>query len=321
MYGLSEGTAFKTGLDPSLEDSGLPFSPIGLGASTLRPELAVSPGDLVRRRVTTLPMIRVETLHAFARNRLECDFEGACPLLIAYHDGSRIAGATELDGCLSSRLRDVGRKLCFVPAGARFSDWHEPRTPVRATLVYFDVPASHQDAAAIRFPPARLFFEHQALWQTVEKLAALVDSVEPSDAAYAAALALVLFHELTLLDEDKTAATADARRGGLTGWQANRVKQLIDEDLARPIALAQLAATARLSPYHFSRAFKQSFGMPPHRYHLSRRVERAKSLLAETSRSITEIALELGFCESSAFTATFRRLAGQTPTQYRRSFV
>jgi AraC family transcriptional regulator len=95
----------------------------------------------------------------------------------------------------------------------------------------------------------------------------------------------------------------------------------IEEHLAEPISLATLAQLAKLSPYHFSRAFKQSFGRPPHRYHTSRRIERAKALLAEPTQSVTEIGFTMGFSEASSFTAAFRRETGLTPSSYRRGFV
>ena len=59
--------------------------------------------------------------------------------------------------------------------------------------------------------------------------------------------------------------------------------------------------------------------MPPHRYHINRRIERAKCLLANFSLSVTEIGLRLGFSESSAFAATFRKVAGRTPSDFRRT--
>jgi AraC family transcriptional regulator len=109
------------------------------------------------------------------------------------------------------------------------------------------------------------------------------------------------------------------RPGGLADWQSKRTAEYIETHLGDRISLSALAAIARLSPYHFARAFKQSFGMPPHRYHTARRIERAKAVLARPTLSITEIAMELGFGDTSSFTTTFRRLVGRTPSSYRRS--
>lgn len=104
--------------------------------------------------------------------------------------------------------------------------------------------------------------------------------------------------------------------GGLAGWQKRRVAEYIEAHLPDRISLTTLAALARLSPYHFSRAFKQSFGMPPHRYHVGRRVEHAKVLLA--GLPVTDVALAVGYGETSSFSAAFRRATGLSPTQYRR---
>jgi len=97
--------------------------------------------------------------------------------------------------------------------------------------------------------------------------------------------------------------------------------QYIEEHLADEISLSSLARLVQLSPFHFSRAFKDSFGMPPHRYLTSRRIERAKTLLAERKLSVTEIGLGVGFSETSSFTSVFRKLTGETPTEYRRSLA
>ena len=90
----------------------------------------------------------------------------------------------------------------------------------------------------------------------------------------------------------------------------------VEENLARELKLSELAAIAELSPYHFARAFKQSFGIPPHRYHTGRRIERAKEMLS--NRSVTEVALAVGFAETSSFSAAFRKTTGLTPTEFRR---
>ena len=109
-------------------------------------------------------------------------------------------------------------------------------------------------------------------------------------------------------------------RGGLAAWQKRVVAEYIELHLAGKIALSELAQLAHLSPFHFARAFKQSFGQPPHRYHLMRRIEGAKTCLAKTATSVTAIGMTLGFSDTSAFTATFRKLTGLTPTGYRRTY-
>ena len=91
--------------------------------------------------------------------------------------------------------------------------------------------------------------------------------------------------------------------------------------MAEPILLATLAELAGLSTYHFCRAFKQSFGLPPHRYHTSRRIEHAKTLLAKPALSVTNIGMRVGFSETSSFTAAFRKATGLTPSAYHRSLV
>jgi AraC-like DNA-binding protein len=107
-------------------------------------------------------------------------------------------------------------------------------------------------------------------------------------------------------------------RGGLAAWQERIVSAHIEEHLASSISVATLAGLARLSPHHFCRAFKRSFGIPPHRYHMMRRIERAKILLMQQARSVTDIGLDLGFSETSSFSTLFRRLTGQTPSEFRR---
>ena len=108
-------------------------------------------------------------------------------------------------------------------------------------------------------------------------------------------------------------------RGGLAAWQQRTVVAYVEDHLAEPISLATLAQLVRLSPYYFCRAFKQSFGMPPHRYHTGQRIERAKTLLAKSDPSVTDIGFAVGFSQTSSFTAAFRKATGLTPTAYHRS--
>jgi transcriptional regulator GlxA family with amidase domain len=98
-----------------------------------------------------------------------------------------------------------------------------------------------------------------------------------------------------------------------------RARDLIDAGFAGPLDLTALARAAHVSPRHFSRSFKATFGETPHRYLLSRRLERARHLLRTTELQVGEICLEVGFQSVGSFTATFRRHVGASPTAYRRS--
>jgi AraC family transcriptional regulator len=158
----------------------------------------------------------------------------------------------------------------------------------------------------------RLFFFDPELWQLAAKLKQQVNAGSRLP-HYAEALGILLAHELIRMNNGAARAVA---RGGLSGWQQKRVADFIEEHLASDVRLSDLSALVDLSPYHFARAFKQSFGLPPHRYHVGRRIERAKELLAE--RSVTEVALAVGFSETGSFSTAFRRITGTSPREFRR---
>jgi AraC family transcriptional regulator len=107
-------------------------------------------------------------------------------------------------------------------------------------------------------------------------------------------------------------------RGGLSPAALRRVQVFVEANLGQSIHLNDLAARAALSPYHFARAFKRSAGMTPRVFIEHRRIERAKELLASSTRGLAEIAGETGFNTQSRLTTTFRRRIGITPAVYRR---
>ncbi|PPD15514.1 MAG: hypothetical protein CTY25_05995 [Methylobacterium sp.] len=126
---------------------------------------------------------------------------------------------------------------------------------------------------------------------------------------------LQLMGALLALRDAKPAAPA---RSGLAPWQLRRVFTLFEDRLADDIALPELAALVGLSPSHFCRAFARSTGMPPHRWRMRRRIERAKELLANGTLSVTNVALCLGFSTPQHFAAAFRAQVGTTPSDWRR---
>jgi AraC family transcriptional regulator len=166
----------------------------------------------------------------------------------------------------------------------------------------------------------RLFFTDAALWTTARKILELVDTPEGNGRLYAETLASALAIELVRLHRGQGKSASPAR-GGLAGWQRRTVCDFVNDNLDRDITLEELAALARLSPTHFCRSFTRSMGIPPHQYQVRQRIERAKQLLAESERSITDVALAAGYSASSNFATVFRRVTGQTPREFRRSLV
>jgi AraC-like DNA-binding protein len=290
-------------------------------AELTHPVVEISQADMVTRQTMTWPGMAAEFVTSSSHEKIEYRFRAPVHLLAVWEQGTRRDGETFVEGLPRSTLRDVARKLTFVPAGHEYSEWHAPRS--RTSVMYFYIdPARlplHCELDMADMPAApRLFFEDTTLWDTALKLKRSVESPTTANRLYAEALGVVLVHELMRLNRGRQRVDAPVR-GGLAAWQQRSVTAYIEEHLAEPVPLASLAELARLSPYHFCRAFKQSFGVPPHRYHTARRIERAKALLANPRLSVTDIGLTVGFSETSSFTAAFRKATGLTPTGYRRN--
>jgi AraC-like DNA-binding protein len=106
--------------------------------------------------------------------------------------------------------------------------------------------------------------------------------------------------------------------GGLARWQEQRVKQMLLDDLQADVSLSELAQACGISVRQFARGFKATTGLPPHRWLLRRRVERAKEFLEHSDESLSGIALACGFADQSHLTRVFQALAGSSPGAWRR---
>ena len=113
-------------------------------------------------------------------------------------------------------------------------------------------------------------------------------------------------------------ASAVARRGLLT-WQVRRVTAYMNEQLDQDIGLDELAGLLNLSRSHFCTAFRLATGHTPFEWLISLRIDRARQLLADPRLRVTDIALAVGYKTPSAFAASFRKVAGLTPSEFRRS--
>jgi AraC family transcriptional regulator len=296
--------------------------PLGcIGMVVSHPTVEICPPDLVRRCAITCPGMTAETVQATSRARVDYRFHAPMHLLVMYQDGTRRDGETFVEGLSRATLRNFARKLTFVPAGHQYHEWHELHALSRLTYFYFDSAKLSKTAiVGVSFAP-RLFFEDEALWHTALKLMNLIEDPASGDQLYFEALGIVLVYQLLRLHRG-LASGQPLVRGGLGAWQQRIAAAYIEEHLAERIELATLAQLIHQTPFHFCRAFKQSFGVPPLRYQTKRRVEHAKLLLvAKPAMSVTNIGLTIGFGCSTAFATAFRKATGLTPTAYQRSFT
>jgi AraC-like DNA-binding protein len=108
-------------------------------------------------------------------------------------------------------------------------------------------------------------------------------------------------------------------KGGLAPWQVRKVTAHIESNLDRSLRSCDLAKLVRLSPAHFSRTFRNSFGCSPLEYVTRRRMERAQGLMLSTDAPLSRIALDCGLADQAHFSRLFRRVAGESPRAWRRA--
>ena len=137
-----------------------------------------------------------------------------------------------------------------------------------------------------------------------------------ADAILADALNTALAVQITRRFVDRSVLALEPSNG-LSRDRLKRVREYIETHLNDRLTLADLAGVACLSPYHFSRSFKQAVGVSPQRYVIRRRLERAKTLMRRTNKPLAEIAYRVGFSDQSHLTSIFRRETGLTPGRYR----
>jgi len=131
----------------------------------------------------------------------------------------------------------------------------------------------------------------------------------------AISLSAALFHGYSNATLRSSAFAAS--RKGLDRRRLQRVLDFVEAHIEDDFSVARLAATAHLSQFHFSRAFKVATGKSPHQYVTERRLGYAKALVAQTDRALADIALACRFSSQGDFSRAFRRATGLTPSQYR----
>jgi AraC-like DNA-binding protein len=149
----------------------------------------------------------------------------------------------------------------------------------------------------------------------LEALLPAAASVEPEgreESAYRLAAAV-----LTALKGGVAEVPPSLRRSDRD--RAHEVAAHIEAHHADELPLGALAAIAGMSPYHFLRLFQRELGLTPHQYLIRTRLRRAVALLRDTGRSVTDVALTVGYGDLSNFVRTFRKHVGCTPEAFRRA--
>jgi AraC family transcriptional regulator len=255
------------------------------------------------------------------RGEIEFKWKGEADYL-ALHDIVLSGGDIDVDGVKTGFLRDLRGTMSFVPQGCGVSGWSQLAARKNSFIALYtaaDLTAQELECPlTVENSRPMMHFDDPNLRETLLKLRMLVGSDRPADSIYAETLSLLARIEIAryqALGEKFQIPNS----GGLSINQQRLVLEFIYEHLHRAISLSELAELANLSRFHFLRAFGKTFGMPPHRFIIRTRIERAKSALVSGDISIEQIAKSLGYKTASQFSATFRKVVGYSPTRFRRS--
>ena len=246
--------------------------------------------------------------------------EGITDTVVAVHlSGSMV---TKSRGLKEGRTSGRGKSFALQPRGTP----NEFSAPGRCTFAQILLSDSLMDRASEvagqaslsgRLRPDLIFDDFPHLDGAVRHyVGRALDQLGPPSLLEMEGLALVVLDKLLAVHGE--VRPAPPVRGGLAPRQLRRVMEFMRANQAQDFLMDDLAAIVDLSAKHFARAFRQSTGLPPHRYLMNQRLQTAREMLASSDLDLAEIALACGFADQSHFTAAFRKATGATPGAFRR---
>jgi AraC family transcriptional regulator len=181
------------------------------------------------------------------------------------------------------------------------------------------VAVDHGISASFRLREA-FFIEDLVVAQMTKSILTPVERGEPLDRLALDQIAMVLAAH-TLQAHCGAPKFRSQPRRGLEAWQKLRTEEMLRANLEGNITVKELADACSMSGSHFARCFRTSFGTSVHQRLIQLRIEYAKTLLSETTKTVTEIGLLSGFCDQAAFTRSFSRMEHMTPSHWRRANI
>lgn len=225
---------------------------------------------------------------------------------LALHDIVMRDGELRVDGREPIRETDIRRKITYLPAGVPVAGWTDPLArPNSFVAIHFAVAAIPEPLRGMAsFDEPLVYFQDRGLCDTLSKLDRAMTRDEPLLGLLAESLCDLAIVEFAL------ARTCQASSGRptptLTVQQLSDVYDFIAANLAASVSLADLSGVARLSKFHFSRAFKAATGRSPYQEVLHRRLAVARNLLGE-GRSMGEAAAQTGFTSAAQLARSLRQ--------------
>lgn len=227
-------------------------------------------------------------------------------------DINRLDGETNITGLPRITTKDLRDKFVFAHRSCTIFGWSEVEKSAAFTLVEMD--AVKEDGIS-DLPP--MFMQSDVLLRSIMMQFKSLAIDETSELpGYAEALCIMLPQQLRRVCAKK--GLEEGEDGGLTPRQLRLAIAFIEDRLDREVSIADMAKNLGMSPFHFIRMFKKSAGVPPHKFYLARRVDRAKDLLRQSHLSISEVAEMSGFNGVPQLTRAFRKIVGTNPSSFRR---
>lgn len=240
---------------------------------------------------------------------------------IALHDMTMVDGETRLDETPSMRVLDLRDRMTFLPSGCGISGWSRLSDRRHSFVaLHFRTETIEEE---LEIPVAGsgrpdVYFQDRSLQDTLRKIQSALGSPEALNDIYIetlATLAVIETHRHSIRGAPINALAS----GTLTHAQERLLRDYIADNLSQRISLGELSSLVGLSRFHFARAFKRTFGTPPHRFVTACRIEKAKQLLVHGSLPVSAIAALTGFTSPVQFATVFRRATSLAPLQFRRS--